>query len=166
MTEVICKTELNGVETNGVAEAEDQTASVRDIFKKITQGSSHDKVLDKVEVIYAGNGRFIGEMVIEPQHTNVYGSLHGGFTATLIDICTSIAMSTHPRKGNGVSVDLNISYLKPGLLNERIVIKADTIRVGKTMGFSEAVITNKATGDILAKGMHTKYVDSVKYAIK
>lgn len=66
-------------------------------------------LFSQVEVIYAGNGRFIGEMVIEPEHTNVYGSLHGGFTATLIDICTSIAMSTHPRKGNGVSVDLNIS---------------------------------------------------------
>ncbi|XP_065200245.1 acyl-coenzyme A thioesterase 13-like [Planococcus citri] len=160
MTEVIHNSKVNGV-----TEGEDETARVKDIFKKIVQGSSHDKVLDKVEVIYAGNGRFIGEMLIEPEHTNIYGSLHGGFTATLIDICTSIAMSTHPRKGNGVSVDLNISYLKPGLLNERIVITADTIRVGKTMGFSEAVITSKASGDILAKGMHTKYVDSVKYAL-
>lgn len=48
-------------------------------------------------------------MVVEPEHTNIYGTLHGGLTATLIDVCTSIAMSTHPKQGNGVSVDLNIS---------------------------------------------------------
>ena len=43
MTELICNSR-----TNGVSEGEDETSHVREIFKKITQGSSHDKVLEKV----------------------------------------------------------------------------------------------------------------------
>lgn len=51
----------------------------------------------------------MGELVIEPEHTNIYGFLHGGFIASLVDVCGSVAMGTHANKGNGVSVDLNIS---------------------------------------------------------
>ena len=63
----------------------------------------------QLQVVSAGDGKMIAELVIQPEHTNVFGTLHGGCTATLVDVCTSIAMATHPKPGNGVSVNLNIS---------------------------------------------------------
>lgn len=56
--------------------------------------------------------------------------------------------------------------MNPGKLNDRIVIEAKTIKIGKTLGFSEAIIKSKQTGQIIAKGSHTKHVqDSQRYTI-
>lgn len=58
-------------------------------------------------------------------------------------------------------------YLKPGLLNDRIVINANTLKVGRTLGFAEAIITHKESGDVIAKGSHTKFVGrSAEYDLK
>jgi len=72
-----------------------------------------------VDLISAGNGQLIAEMVVEKQHTNVLGTLHGGFTATAIDVLSSMAVLTHPRvvedidsaPNGGVSVDIHVSYV-------------------------------------------------------
>lgn len=56
-------------------------------------------------------------MVVEKEHANVFDTLHGGFTATAIDVISSIAVMTHPRvvdridsvPVSGVSVDIHVS---------------------------------------------------------
>lgn len=57
-------------------------------------------------------------MVVEKQHTNGYGTLHGGFTAAAIDTISSMAVLTHPKvaadidslPNSGVSVDIHVTY--------------------------------------------------------
>lgn len=56
-------------------------------------------------------------MVVGTEHTNGFGTLHGGFTASAVDVISSLAVSTHPKVVedidsipiSGVSVNLNIS---------------------------------------------------------
>lgn len=70
-----------------------------------------------MNLISAGNGQCQAEMVVEKEHTNGYGTLHGGFTATAVDVISSIAVMTHPRvvdriesvPVSGVSVDIHVS---------------------------------------------------------
>jgi len=58
-------------------------------------------------------------MVVEKQHTNGYGTLHGGFTASIVDMISSMAVLTHPKivdsidsiPNSGVSVDIHVSYV-------------------------------------------------------
>lgn len=50
--------------------------------------------------------------------------------------------------------------MNPGKLNDRIVIEANTLKIGRTLGFSEAIITSKKTGQVIAKGSHTKHVEN------
>jgi len=72
-----------------------------------------------VNLISAGNGQCVAEMVVEKQHTNGYGTLHGGFTAAAVDYLSSLAVLTHPRivediesaPNSGVSVDIHVSYV-------------------------------------------------------
>lgn len=48
------------------------------------------------------------EMTVNESHLNVGGTLHGGFTANLVDTISTLAIistESHP----GVSVDMNIS---------------------------------------------------------
>lgn len=116
--------------------------------------------LDKLQVISAGDGRMVAEMVIEQKHTNTHGTLHGGCIATIIDVCSSIALGTNSKPGMGVSVDIYISYLNPGKLNDTIVIESDTIKLGRSLAFAETTIKSKSTGVVIAKGSHTKFVDN------
>lgn len=72
-----------------------------------------------MNIISAGNGRCLAEMIVDKEHTNDYGTLHGGFTATVVDIISSIAIITHSRvvdsidskPVSGVSVDLHVTYV-------------------------------------------------------
>ena len=83
--------------------------------------------------------------------------MHGGFTATLIDNITTYAlMSTdnHP----GVSVDLNVSYMKSAKEGDEVIIDANTIKVGKKLAFLECELRHKKDGSIIAKGGQTKFI--------
>ena len=42
---------------------------------------------------------------------NRMGFLHGGMSATLVDVCTTLAMMTQENARPGVTTDLNVSYL-------------------------------------------------------
>ncbi|KAM7356953.1 acyl-coenzyme A thioesterase 13-like [Cochliomyia hominivorax] len=118
----------------------------------------HDAVTKSFRIIGGGNGRCVGEFTVGKNHINPYGSLHGGYTATLIDNVTTYALMTaesHP----GVSVDLYVSYLNSAKEGEEIIVDANTVKVGKKLAFIDCVLKRKSDGSILVKGGQTKYVD-------
>lgn len=53
-------------------------------------------------------------------------------------------------------------YCKAAQLGDEILVNAKTIKAGKTLAFLEVVIQNKATGEVLVKGTHTKYLMRAK----
>lgn len=54
-------------------------------------------------------GKVVCEMRVEEQHTNKGGTLHGGLTATLVDVISTLAIMNSERGAPGVSVDMNIT---------------------------------------------------------
>ncbi|XP_027837151.2 acyl-coenzyme A thioesterase 13-like isoform X1 [Aphis gossypii] len=140
--------------------------SVRKILNYSIKRGGHDRVLDKVDLISAGNGQLIAEMVVEKQHTNVLGTLHGGFTATAVDVLSSMAVLTHPRvvedidsaPNSGVSVDIHVSYLNSAKVGDRIVIDSETVKLGRNLAFLKVTLFRKDDNVILARGSHTKFV--------
>lgn len=48
-------------------------------------------------------------MKVEEEHTNRGGTLHGGLTATLVDVISTAALMYTERGAPGVSVDMNIT---------------------------------------------------------
>ena len=86
------------------------------------------------------------------------GTMHGGFSAHLVDSVTTMALMTvgdDPKPG--VSVDMNVTYMKPALVGEEIFVDAKTLRSGKKLAFLECEIRNKEQ-QLLVKGSHTKFV--------
>jgi len=107
-------------------------------------------------------------MLISEEHINSKGTLHGGFTATLVDGMSSLSLissllspsppvdqSSFP---GAVSVELSVSYLNPVKTGETIVIEAETIKQGKTIAFLDVKIRNKSNGKLIATGKHTKFI--------
>lgn len=65
--------------------------------------------MNKVNVVSASPGKVVCEMRVEEEHTNRFGTLHGGMTATLVDVISTAAIMYSDRGLPGVSVDMNIT---------------------------------------------------------
>merc|ERR1719365_119790 len=127
------------------------------ILKTVSEGGL-DKALQGCKVVSASPGQCIVSMVVKEEHMNRAGTMHGGFSAHLVDSISTLALLTvgdDPRPG--VSVDMNMTYMKPAALGEEIFVEAKTLRSGKTLAFLECEIRNQKQ-QLLVKGSHTKYV--------
>ena len=106
-------------------------------------------------------GRCVVELKVEKDHSNLYGTLHGGFSATLVDAVTSYALVTDDidsLRNLGVSVHLGLEYMKAAKVGEDIVVDAAVVKRGKSLAFLTAEIRNKHNNEILVKGSHTKFL--------
>ena len=94
------------------------------------------------------------EMDIDPSHFQVYGLVHGGVLATLIDTATYWAVFGNlPEDAGLVNIELKLNYLEPvteGPLKARGVC----IRSGRTLSYAEASVFD-FTGKRCAHGTST-----------
>uniref|UniRef100_A0A673U1Y0 Acyl-coenzyme A thioesterase 13 n=2 Tax=Suricata suricatta TaxID=37032 RepID=A0A673U1Y0_SURSU len=136
------------------------TPSALELMKAVKNSRRFDRVLEKVTLVSAGPGKVICEMKVGNEHSNNYGTLHGGMTATLVDNISTLALVSTERGLPGVSVDMNITYMSPAKIGEDLVITAHVLKQGKTLAFTSVDVTNKATGKLVAQGRHTKHLGS------
>ncbi len=64
-----------------------------------------------MQVVSAGNGNCCCKMVVEKEHENRNGLLHGGMVATLVDIVTTAGLMTSDWAAPGVSIELSVSWV-------------------------------------------------------
>lgn len=48
--------------------------------------------------------------------------------------------------------------MSPAKLGEDVMITAHVLKQGKTLAFASVELTNKATGELIAQGKHTKHL--------
>ncbi|XP_076864770.1 acyl-coenzyme A thioesterase 13 [Brachyhypopomus gauderio] len=134
--------------------------SLKQIMRVMVDTPGFDRVLNKVELVSASPGKVVCGMKVEEEHTNRGGTLHGGLTATLVDMISTTALMYTERGAPGVSVDMNITYMNAAKIGEDILITAQVLKQGKTLAFATVDITNKDTGKLIAQGRHTKHLGS------
>ncbi|XP_036422236.1 acyl-coenzyme A thioesterase 13 [Colossoma macropomum] len=134
--------------------------SLRQVLRSMVESRGHDRVLKKVEIVSASPGKLVCEMKVAEEHTNRLGTLHGGLTATLVDVISTTAIMYSERGAPGVSVDMNITYMNAAKVGEDVLITAQVLKEGRTLAFATVDLTNKATGKIIAQGRHTKHLGS------
>ncbi|KAG9355498.1 hypothetical protein JZ751_000336 [Albula glossodonta] len=134
--------------------------SLKQIMRAMVDSSGFDRVLSKVNIVSATPGKVVCEMKVEEEHTNRGGTLHGGLTATLVDVISTTALMYTERGAPGVSVDMNITYMSAAKLGEDVLITAHVLKQGRTLAFATVDLTSKATGKIIAQGRHTKHLGS------
>ena len=105
-------------------------------------------------------GRCVASLKIEEEHTNRGGTLHGGLSAVLVDNISTLALTLPEGEAfnYGVSVNMDLSYLKAAKIGEEVLIDAKVLKRGRTLAFLEVELRSKATNEVLVKGSHTKYV--------
>ncbi|OVA01540.1 Thioesterase superfamily [Macleaya cordata] len=115
-------------------------------------------IIQGIKVDLIEPGRIICSMKVPPRLLNSGNFLHGGATASLVDIIGSAAIFTAGAPTSGVSVEINVSYLDSAFLDEEIEIESKVLRVGKAVGVVTVELRKKKTGKIIAQGRHTKYL--------
>ena len=91
--------------------------------------------------------------------------MHGGAVGSYIDITTTLAIYAFDNQSRGqLSVKLNVDYLKPVQMQEKIVFKAYVDQVGKQLAFSHCKVFNQE-GQLLALGTHSKTFITTPYII-
>ncbi|CAN1342719.1 Acyl-coenzyme A thioesterase 13 [Linum perenne] len=115
-------------------------------------------IMQGLQVDLVEPGRVICSMKVPPRLLNAGNFLHGGATATLVDLVGSAVIFTVGAPQTGVSVEINVSYLDAAYVNEEIEIEAKILRVGKAVGVVSVELRKKKTGKLIAQGRHTKYL--------
>ncbi|KAG7317172.1 hypothetical protein KOW79_019470 [Hemibagrus wyckioides] len=134
--------------------------ALRQVMRAMLDSPGFDRVLSKVELVSASPGKVVCEMKVEEEHTNRGGTLHGGLTATLVDVISTTALLYTERGAPGVSVDMNITYMNAAKVGEDILITAQVLKQGRSLAFATVDLTNKANGKLIAQGRHTKHLGS------
>jgi uncharacterized protein (TIGR00369 family) len=100
------------------------------------------------------------EFTVEASHTNRLGNLHGGCTATLFDICTTVALAPIAKPGfwayAGVTRTLNVTYLRPMVEGEEIILECEVVHAGKRLCTIKGMMKRKSDGAITAICEHGK----------
>ncbi|XP_068951149.1 acyl-coenzyme A thioesterase 13 [Petaurus breviceps papuanus] len=131
---------------------------LQEVMKFIVESGGFDRVVEKVTLLSTSPGKVVCEMKVGEEHRNSLGTLHGGLTATLVDVISTFALINTERGKPGVSVDMNITYLSPAKVGEEILIVAHVLKQGKTLAFASVDLTSKTTGKLIAQGRHTKHL--------
>jgi uncharacterized protein (TIGR00369 family) len=108
------------------------------------------------DVTEAVSGRVV--ITAEPSgiHLNPAGTVHGGFTATLLDSCMGLAVQSTLEKGIGqTTLEFKISLVRP-ITPETGVVKAEgtVLGRGRRVGTAEGRVTD-GKGRLLAHGTTT-----------
>ncbi|KAJ4914868.1 Thioesterase superfamily protein [Raphanus sativus] len=140
---------LEGVKNDEEKESKVANLPQRFIERFVTKGI-------KVDLIEPG--RIICSIKVQPHLLNAGNSLHGGATATLVDLIGSAVIYTTGLSSSGVSVEINVSYLDAALLDEEIEIESKALRVGKAVAVVSVELRKKKNGKLIAQGRHTKYL--------
>ena len=93
-------------------------------------------------------------MDLQPAHLQLYGIVHGGALAALIDTATFWAVFMRLPEGSGlVNIDLKLNYLK-SVRSGRLTAQGRCLRSGGSISYAEAGVTD-ADGNLLARGSST-----------
>jgi acyl-coenzyme A thioesterase 13 len=125
-------------------------------FSPLPEG--FDRCLTHMTVDSIKDGVVICSLPVTKELANAYGTLHGGVTATLVDVVGTLALLSADPKRAGVSVDLNLSYLKPAKIGETVICTGTILKAGRSLGFAHVDVHRKSDGAAVATGRHTKFL--------
>ncbi len=113
------------------------------------------------DLVEIGEGYAAFEGAPDERHYNPMGSVHGGYSATLLDSACGVAVHTLLQPGQAyTTLELKVSYLR-GMTRDTGLVRAEgrVIQMGRRAAFSEATI-KYAQGRIIATATSTLLVMS------
>ncbi|KAF8142798.1 HotDog domain-containing protein [Mycena galopus ATCC 62051] len=125
-----------------------------DIFRRLV--ITHASAENKVEEPLKQEGKVVCELLVTEDMLNGAGTVHGGCTAFLIDLCSTLCLLALRPGIPSVSQSLNIVYHSPAALGETLRIVNTTMTVGVRTMSARTEIWNATKHRLVASGVHIK----------
>ncbi|ROW15780.1 hypothetical protein VPNG_02124 [Cytospora leucostoma] len=131
---------------------------------KITTSQPYSLLIPTIRLASAtSDGRVTGRLVLEDQHVNSLGGIHGTTSAAVVDF--SAGMAIVARSGGektGVSTDIHLSYVASARVGDEVEVECWVNRLGRNLAYTGVEIRKVARegegGKVLVTGSHTKFV--------
>ena len=96
------------------------------------------------QAISIEQGKVVFEVQADQRHINLFGGVHGGFSATVLDSAAGSAIHSMLDAGKYyVTVDLSIKYCRPVPGNTPLFAEGVIINVSKSLGMAEGTLKDK-----------------------
>ncbi|KAI9934735.1 hypothetical protein MW887_000352 [Aspergillus wentii] len=99
-------------------------------------------------------------LTVAPSMCNFSGNLHGGCSATLVDMLSTAILLGISKPGHfamgGVSRNLKVTYLRPVPVDSEIRVVCSVVHTGRRMALLKTEIFRTDTGNLCLLGEHEK----------
>ncbi|KAL3959472.1 thioesterase superfamily domain-containing protein [Purpureocillium lilacinum] len=103
---------------------------------------------------------------VQHEHCNNMGTMHGGCTASIFDVCTTLPVAFAMAPGSwemlGVTRTLNVSYMLPVFVGDEVLIECEILQIGKKLAALRGVMRRMGDNAIVATCEHGKFDAGVK----
>ncbi|KAH8109507.1 HotDog domain-containing protein [Phellopilus nigrolimitatus] len=118
-------------------------------------------IQEKAQEPQKQEGMVVCEIDVEEDMVNGSGNIHGGCSAYLVDLCSTLPIcalgKASGRNGiGGVSQVIDVIYHSPARVGERLRIINTTISIGARVMSARSEIWNATHHRLVATGMHIK----------
>ena len=113
----------------------------------------------KIFISSLAPGESFLEMPIVECHINPQNVAHGGVAFSLVDTAMGMAIRTYNTVG--VTVEMNINYLRPVTLGDTIYSTGKVLDLGKRLIVAQGEVTNQ-NGELIAVARGTFYNKGTK----
>ncbi|BHF72523.1 hypothetical protein SprV_0401559000 [Sparganum proliferum] len=131
--------------------------AVTKIIRSLASDGGFNAIFAPLQVVSADDNCLKCRFQVTKETSNSFHTLHGGYIASLVDFLSSVDLMRRGRLAH-VSVELSTSYVKAAKMNSWISAESYILKQGKTLAFCEVSLFDEASGSLLAKGKHTKYM--------
>ncbi len=131
------------------------------INKPITKSMSPSALWLKGFLINVEEGLAEIEYTVRKEMTNPLGTMQGGIMAALVDDTMGMAFFTLSQENMFTTTNLNINYLYGVKEGEKVVVKAEVVRIGKKIANIECKVMNEK-GDVICTATSNLVVTSIK----
>ncbi|CAK0824628.1 unnamed protein product [Prorocentrum cordatum] len=95
-----------------------------------------------MECTSVGDGEVTCAVTVTPALQNNWGTMHGGASATLVDVLGTMALLARDPQRAGVSVEMSQTFLAPARGGETVIASGKVVKYGRSLGFTEVKITD------------------------
>ncbi|KAJ6619025.1 HotDog domain-containing protein [Mycena sp. CBHHK59/15] len=124
---------------------------------------THASIDKKVDEPLKEEARVVCELIVTEDMLNGGGNVHGGCSAYLIDVCSTMCLILF-KESMTVSQSLNIVYHSPATLGDTLRIVNTTMTVGARAMSARTEIWNATHHRLVASGVHIKMQPSMPTA--
>ncbi|CAH8827687.1 unnamed protein product [Trichobilharzia szidati] len=136
-----------------------QTAlsTVNRIITQMTSDASFNRIFKGIQAVSVTDKCLTCRFKVNKSEANSLNTLHGGFILGAVDFISTVDLI---RLGHTkhVSVNLETSFISPGKLDSWIVSNSFVLKTGKRLAFCEVKFMDEESGELIARGSHTKYL--------